>query len=254
MQSYLLTIAYDGSAYAGWQRQDGFDTVQQKLEDAFQILVGEPITVHGAGRTDAGVHAIRQGAHARLPRHWSPENLLCALNGNLPRDIAVSLVREVPASFHARFSARGKRYFYRFVVSEVRPVLALGYCHWVRRPLDVMAMREAAHQLVGRHDFASFASNPGYSRKRGTVRRIDHLPVVRRPFGVDIVVQGEGFLYNMVRAIAGTLRDVGFGKYPPVHVGEILRARDRRLAGATMEPSGLYLLRVLYPPDVLKPL
>ena len=247
MNSYLLTIAYDGTNYAGWQRQDGFDTVQERLEDAFATLHGEPVTVHGAGRTDAGVHALRQCAHVRVPRRWRPADLVRAVNGNVPRDMVVSSAREVPSGFHARFSARGKRYLYRFATTMVRPVFRQGYAHWVKQPLDVPAMRVGAGALVGRHDFASFASNPGYERKRGTVRRIEHLHVVRRPAGVDLVIQGDGFLYNMVRAIAGTLRDVGSGRLPRGCVRDILEARDRSRAGMTLEPGGLYLVRVLYP-------
>ena len=251
MQSYLLTIAYDGYAYSGWQRQAGFDSVQERLEEAFAILVGEPVVVHGAGRTDAGVHALRQCAHVRLPVRRDPSELVRALNGNLPRDVAVSSVREVPDAFHARFSASGKRYMYRMVHSPVRPVLGTRYYHWLRRPVDLAAMRAGARWLVGEHDFASFASNPGHPRARGTVRRIDQLRLVRRPHGVDLVVQGNGFLYNMVRALAGTLREVGYGKHPPAHVKEVLEARDRRMAGMTMEPGGLYLARVLYPAAAL---
>ncbi|MEM7198789.1 MAG: tRNA pseudouridine(38-40) synthase TruA [Planctomycetota bacterium] len=251
MRSYLLTIAYDGTGYAGWQRQDGFDTVQERLECAAAVLAGEAVVVHGAGRTDAGVHALRQAAHVRLQWRRTTAELLRALNGNLPRDIVVLAVRPVPAAFHARFSARGKRYLYRFAMSSVRPVLARGYYHWVRGGLDLPAMRAAAAQLVGRHDFASFASNPGYERSRGTVRRIQHLHLVRRPHGIDLVVQGDGFLYNMVRTIAGTLRDVGLGRKTPAGVGEILRACDRRRAGATLEPGALYMVRVLYRPEDL---
>ena len=247
MQSYLLTIAYDGSAYAGWQRQDGFDTVQQRLEAAFAVLLAEPIAVHGAGRTDAGVHALAQCAHVRLPKAQDPDRLVRALNGNLPRDIAVTAAQPVPRDFHARFSARGKRYLYRFVVSKVRPVLGRGYHHWVRW-LDIGAMRLAARVLCGRHDFASFATNPGYQRMHGTVRTIQHLHLMRRPHGVDLVIQGDGFLYNMVRTFAGTLRDVGIGKHVPEHVAEVLEVRDRAAAGATIEAGGLYLATVLYPP------
>jgi len=253
MQSYLLTLAYDGVRYAGWQRQDGFDTVQQRLEEAFEILMGEPITVHGAGRTDAGVHALGQCAHVRLPDERAHLDLVPALNGNLPRDIAVHTVVKVPASFHARFSASGKRYLYRFVDARVRPVIARGHYHWLRRPVDIHGMRSAARHLIGCHDFASFASNPGYQRQRGTVRTIHHLHMMRRPFGLDLVIQGDGFLYNMVRAIAGTLRDVGWGKYPPDRVLEILTARDRARAGPTLEPGGLYLASVLYPRAELAP-
>ena len=252
MQSYLLTVAYDGTEYAGWQRQDGFDTVQEKLEDACATLAGEPVPIHGAGRTDAGVHALRQCAHVRFPERWGDlQEMVRALNGNLPRDIAVHSIREVPSSFHARFSAAGKRYAYRFATGSIRPVLGRRYACWVRRELDLEGMRAAAALLVGTHDFASFASNPGYERKRGTVRTIQHLHLFRRPGGVVLMVQGDGFLYNMVRALAGTLRDVGLGRSTPAHVGEILRAADRSAAGATLEPGGLYLVRVLYPIEAL---
>ena len=256
MHSYLLTIAYDGTGYFGWQRQAGFDTVQERVETAAATIVGEPIVAHGAGRTDTGVHALRQCAHVRLPERRSPGELLRALNGNLPPDIAVSAVREVPASFHARFSARGKRYVYRIIESRVRPVMGRGYHCWVRRPLDHAAMRVAARALVGRHDFAAFASNARHKSvpsRRTTVRTIHHLHLVRRPHGLDVAVQGDGFLYNMVRTIAGTLRDVGQGKMTPERVGEVLRSRDRRAAGPTAEAGGLYLVRILYPRSALDP-
>jgi tRNA pseudouridine38-40 synthase len=247
VHTYALSIAYDGSRYCGWQRQSGFDTIQERLEAAVEVLMGEPVVVHGAGRTDAGVHALAQCAHVRLPARRPPDVLLRALNGNLPRDIAVTAVREAGAGFHARFSARAKRYLYRFVCSPVRPVIAPGYYHWVRGALDLDAMRRAARALVGRHDFAAFASNPGYTRSRGTVRCIQHLHLWRRPHGVDLVVQGDGFLYNMVRSVAGTLRDIGRGRLEPERMAVILRERDRGAAGPTLEPGGLYLLRVLYP-------
>lgn len=252
MQSYLLTVAYDGAAYAGWQRQDGFDTVQERLENAFATVLGEPIAVHGAGRTDAGVHALRQCAHVRLPEVRPEPDLRRAINGNLPPDIAVREVRRVEASFHARFSASGKRYLYRFGVHE-RPVFGRDYAWWLRKPLDVSAMRSAARWLRGRHDFASFASNPGYQRTRGTVRCIQHLHLVPRSSGLDLVVQGDGFLYNMVRAIAGTLRDVGWGRLAPDGVRDVLAACDRSRAGATAPAHGLYLVRVLYPRSALSP-
>lgn len=247
MQTQLLTIAYNGTSYAGWQRQDGFDTVQERIEFAALTVFGEPVAVHGAGRTDAGVHALRQTAHLRLPRPFDPSALVRALNGNLPMDIAIRDARVMPADFHARFSAIGKRYAYRFIVAPVRPVLAPGFYLWVRTPLDLAAMRAGARHLLGEHDFASFATNPGYVRKGGTVRRIDSVHLVRRPHGVDLVVQGNGFLYNMVRAIAGTLRDVGLGRRPPDEIRSILAARDRQTAGMTADAAGLCLVRVLYP-------
>ncbi|MBI5851569.1 MAG: tRNA pseudouridine(38-40) synthase TruA [Planctomycetes bacterium] len=247
MHGYLLTIAYDGRAFAGWQRQEGFDTVQERLEEALLAILGEPVTVHGAGRTDAGVHALRQAAHVRIERDFEPSKLLRALNGNLPPDVRVVAVTRVPPEFHARFSAIGKRYVYRVVVASIAPVFDRGRRHWVRRPCDVTRMRTAARALVGEHDFAAFATNPGYERKRGTVRRIDHLHVLRRGGGFDIAVQGNGFLYNMVRAIAGTLIEVGVGKREPAEVAAILASHDRRRAGQNAPAEGLYLQRVLYP-------
>jgi tRNA pseudouridine38-40 synthase len=240
-----------GRTFAGWQRQDGFETVQEHVERAFATIFGKHIAVYGAGRTDSGVHALGQAAHETLPEPYEPDRLVRALNGNLPPDIGVCQVRPVPDHFHARFSARAKRYLYRYLVGRQRPVFSRDLFHWVRRPLNLTAMREAAVELVGEHDFAAFASNPGQSRNPATIRRVDHLHLIRRPWGIDLFIQGGGFLYNMVRAIAGTLQDVGMLRYPPRRVAEILAARDRRLAGMTAPARGLYLLRVLYPQEIL---
>ncbi|MEZ5963374.1 MAG: tRNA pseudouridine(38-40) synthase TruA [Planctomycetota bacterium] len=247
----LLTVAYDGTSLAGWQRQVGQDTVQEHLENAFATLCGGRVCVEGAGRTDAGVHALRQCAHVDLPRPWRMQDLVRAVNAHLPAAVAVRAARPVPASFHARFSAAGKRYVYRFLTGPERPVHLRGFFAWSWRPLDVAAMRAGAAHLVGEHDFASFATNPGYPRKHGTVRRIDHLHVVRHRRGVDVAVQGNGFLYNMVRTIAGCLRDVGLGRRPAADLAAILAARDRRAASATLGPQGLFLTRVLYPSEAL---
>lgn len=248
VNSYLLTIAYDGAGFAGWQRQEGFDTVQERLEAAFLTVIGEPVVVHGAGRTDAGVHALRQCAHVRIERDLEPDRLLRAINGNLPETVRVVDAARVPPSFHARFSACGKRYLYRCVVGRVLPVFARGRYHWVRRPVELARMRRGAGHLIGEHDFAAFATNPGYQRKRGTVRRVDRLRIVRRPHGFDLFAEGNGFLYNMVRAIAGTLIEVGVGRREPDELAAILASRDRRRAGQNAPAEGLYLLRVLYPP------
>jgi tRNA pseudouridine38-40 synthase len=245
----LLTLAYDGAPFAGWQRQKGEDTVQERVEDAFARLFGARVHVEGAGRTDAGVHALRQRAHADLPRPWPLPALLRALNAVLSPAIAVRALQPVPDAFHARFSARGKRYVYRFRTGPERPVLGRGTFHYEPRRLDLDAMRAAAACLVGEHDFAAFATNPGYPRRFGTVRRIDHLHVRSHRRGVDVAVQGNGFLYNMVRTIAGCLRDVGVGRRSPGDVARILAGRDRRLAGATLPPHALYLLAVLYSRD-----
>lgn len=247
----LFTIAFDGSRYSGWQRQSGVETVQEHIERALLSVYGQSVAVEGSGRTDAGVHAIAMAAHADLPRELATGSVLMAVNANLPDDIAVRSVRAVPPDFHARFHARGKRYVYRIAVSRTRPAIARSYYHWVRRPLDLRSMREAAAHLVGKHDFASFATNPGYERRRGTVRTVHHLHLVQRPWGIDLAVQGDGFLYNMVRAIAGTLVDVGCGRLQPWDVRRILEACDRSVAGPTAPAGGLYLLQVLYDPCVV---
>lgn len=250
MPTYLLTIAYHGTHFHGWQQQDGFRSVQAELTRAFARIDAGAVHVEGAGRTDAGVHAIGQCAHVVLAREWLPERLLLALNTNLPDDVAVQRVRLAPEGFHARFHARGKRYAYRCLATPVRPAIGRDLYHWVRRPVDVAAMREAARCLVGRHDFASFASNPGYPRKRGTTRALHHVHLRQRPGGFDFAVQGGGFLYNMVRNLMGSLLEVGYGNRAPAWIAEVLAARERCAAGPTAPPHGLYLLRVLYARDL----
>ena len=246
MPTYLLTIAYDGARFHGWQRQLGVRTVQEELEKACAAIDLPGTHVEGAGRTDTGVHAFGQCAHIRIDREFPPAKLQLALNSNLPEDVAVQKVIEAPEGFHARFYAGGKRYLYRVVCSPVKPAVGRPYFHWSRRAVDLDAMRRAMQCLRGEHDFASFATNPGYARSRGTVRTLQHLHLVRRRDGFDFVVQGSGFLYNMVRNIAGTLLDVGRGRLEPGAVARALASGQRTDAGPTAPAEGLYLLRVLY--------
>ncbi len=250
MPTYLLTIAYDGSGFSGWQQQANAPSVQQALRAAFAAIDHPGVHVEGASRTDAGVHAVGQSAHVVLDRAWRPDNLRAALNANLPDTVAVQRVREAPDGFHARFFARGKRYVFRCVVGRIRPAIGRQYYHWVRRPVDLSAMRRAAQCLLGQHDFAAFATNPGYQRKRGTVRTIQRVHLRRTATGFDFAVQGNGFLYNMVRALVGSLLEVGTGNRSPEWLAEVLASRDRRQAGPTLPPNGLYLQRVLYAPDL----
>jgi tRNA pseudouridine38-40 synthase len=246
MRTLRILVAYDGSGFAGWQRQEGFPSVQQSLEEAVARVTGETVTVHGAGRTDAGVHALAQVAHFRSSTAIPDDRLVRALNAHLPESVTVYRVATVPSGFHARFTACGKRYVYRMLATPLRPPLGRGLVAWIPYPLDAARMRAGAAHLVGRHDFASFASQ-GSRPRASTVRRIVRIHVVGRRQRVDLFVQGDGFLYNMVRAIAGTLIEVGRGRLEPGSVREILAAKDRRLAGPTAPPHGLYLLRVLYP-------
>ena len=245
MRNVRALIAYDGTGLYGWQRQEGFDSVQERLEEAVGELLGVDVCVHGAGRTDTGVHALGQVASFHVDTPIEDDRLRHALNHHLPRGVVIRRLETCPEDFHARFSARGKRYLYRVVTARFRPPIGRDYALWVRAPLDFAAMREGARALVGTHDFRAFASagSPRSSYER-TVARIRWIPR-REVFG--FVIEGNGFLYNMVRAIAGTLIDVGKGRRPAADVARILASRDRSQAGPTAPAQGLFLLRVLYP-------
>jgi tRNA pseudouridine38-40 synthase len=247
MRAVALTIAYDGTGLAGWQRQAGFASVQQHLEEAVLALTGEPAVVHGSGRTDAGVHALAQVAHFRTDSAIADDRMVHGLNAHLPRAVSVLSAHTAPDAFHARFSAIGKRYLYRMVLGPVRPALARHYAHWIPVPVALSRMRDAARYLLGEHDFSAFASS-GSTPPRSAVRRIDRLRLWQRRQRLELVIQGNGFLYNMVRTIAGSLVEVGRGKFEPAWLGAVMASRDRRLAGPTAPACGLYLLRVLYPP------
>jgi tRNA pseudouridine38-40 synthase len=245
MRNVRVRLAYDGSRFYGWQRQEGFESVQEALEDALQALLGERIVVHGSGRTDTGVHALGQTASFHVETSLSDHRLLHALNAHLAEGVVLEALETCPDDFHAQKSARGKRYLYLVQNSAFRPAFGRAFRHWVPGALDLEAMRRAARSLVGEHDFSSFAS--AGSPRRSNVRRVTGLHLWRRRETLCLAIQGNGFLYNMVRAIAGTLLEVGRGKLAPERVAEILAARDRRLAGPTAPAAGLYLLRVLYP-------
>jgi tRNA pseudouridine38-40 synthase len=244
MRTVRALIAYDGSRFFGWQRQDGFRSVQQALEEALEGLVGDPVVVHGAGRTDTGVHALGQVAHMHVDTPLDDDRLRHALNFHLEEGLCVLRLETCRDDFHARYDARGKRYAYCVATGRFRPPFGRAYTHWVCDPLDLAAMRQAGALLVGRHDFSAFAT--AGSPRKSPVRTLAHLHVRARRRSLAIVVQGDGFLYNMVRAIAGTLLDVGRKKLAPLDVGAILASRDRRTAGPTAPAEGLWLLSVLY--------
>ena len=239
-----MQVAYDGSGFFGWQRQDGFDSVQQAIEEAMEALMGEVVTVHGAGRTDTGVHALGQVAHAHVATRLDDDRLRHALNAHLPEGVVIRRLETCREDFHAEFDAVGKRYLYLVATTRFRPALGRRFCHWVNTPLDLGRMRETAAELVGRHDFAAFG-NAG-SERATTVRTIRALRIVPRRERFAIVVQGDGFLYKMVRTLAGTLIDAGRGKLGPREVRAALEQGDRELAGPTAPPDGLFLVRVLY--------
>lgn len=244
MRNLRIAVAYDGSRFFGWQRQDGFPSVQQALEEALLSLTGETVTVHGAGRTDTGVHALAQVAHFHVETRLSDERMCLALNAHLPEGVAVQRVETCRDDFHARFDARSKRYLYLTVTTRVRPPIGRAYCHWTCYPLDGAAMRTAARALVGEHDFRAFG-NTG-SPRASTVRKIQALHFIQRRDRLAFFVQGNGFLYNMVRTIAGTLIDVGRGRLDPGVVERALSDGRRENLGATAPAAGLYLVSVQY--------
>jgi tRNA pseudouridine38-40 synthase len=248
LRTFKLTVAYDGTNYVGWQRQANGVSVQQVLEEAFAPLVsssgGEPPTIAGAGRTDAGAHATGQVASVNADIALTPISVLRAMNVRLPADVRVMAVEEAAPGFHARIHAVSKSYRYRMVTAPVLSPLDRLYVWHAPEPKRIGWMREAASHLVGRHDFASFQARGACVRE--TTRTITRLDLHERGGEITIECDGDGFLRHMVRAIAGTLAEVGTGLRAPASMRDILQARDRRAAGATAPASGLTLLAVRY--------
>lgn len=244
MRRLRLTIEYDGTDFSGWQRQENGPSIQAHLEDAIAQMTGAKTFVRGAGRTDAGVHALAQVAHFDTEARIPTVGFRRGLNTILPRAIAVTSLEEAPADFDARFSARGKLYRYQIWTAETRSPLRDRYVWHKPRPLDVERMRAAARPLVGRHDFAAFRASD--CERRTTVRTLTRLEVLEDGPLVTVEVEADAFLKNMVRIIAGTLADVGTGRLPPERTAELLVSPDRRLAGVTAPARGLTLVRVDY--------
>ena len=248
MRNVRLLVAYDGSKFFGWQRQDGFDSVQQRIEEALHALVGERVVVQGSGRTDTGVHALGQVAHFHADTPLEDDRLRHALNATLPESIRIRRAETCAPDFHARFDAIGKRYLYLVATSRFQPPFAREFLHWTYEPLDLAAMRTSARLLEGKHDFRAFG-NTGSPRKT-TVRTLRSLRILAHQRGFGVVVEADGFLYNMVRTLVGTLIEVGRGRFGPEQVRAALATGVRTLAGPTAPACGLYLLRVRYPGSV----
>ena len=251
MRRIKLEIAYDGTRYKGWQRQIDVPSIQETLEKTLLKITGETIAITGSGRTDAGVHALKQVAAFSTKSILLPEVFYRALNGHLPEDIRVLRVEEVPNSFHPIRDAVAKRY--RYLIDVQRPFCPItrNYCWIYRKPLDVLTMQAAAEYLRGKHDFACFQTQG--SPRETTVRTISDVSVQRLsgsqllpPF-IQIEVEADGFLYNMMRTIAGTLVLFGVEHWEPERMKGIIESRNRTLAGPTAPPQGLYLAEVLYP-------
>lgn len=248
MPTFKLTLAYDGTDFCGWQAQPGQRTVQSELERAWQEITSETVRATAASRTDSGVHAQGQVVGIETETSLSADQLWGGINAKLPADVVLKRIEPVPSGFHATHDARGKRYRYQIHNDRLRPLVDRGRVWHVPQPLEVEAMRRAAQALVGTHDFASFQAVG--SPRESTVRTI-HALDVRRHTGeeaarVDIEIRGDGFLYNMVRIIAGSLVDVGTGRRLENFLGEALAACDRTAAGMTAPPKGLVLVEVEY--------
>ena len=244
MRRIHLIVEYDGTNYAGWQRQENALAVQQVLEEALSTLTRERVVIHGASRTDAGVHALGQSCHFDTESRIPADKFSYAVNTLLPPDIRVRTSQEAAPDFHARFSAKGKRY--RYLFWDARHAGALNrftHAHSIY-PLDVGRMRAEAEALIGTHDFAAFAASG--SVVKDTVRTLWRADVTRDGDEVKLIVEGSGFLYNMVRIIAGTLRDIGSGKLEPGALRRAIETGDRLDLGVTAPAKGLTLMEVFY--------
>lgn len=260
-KNILLTISYDGTCFSGWQRQPDRRTVQGELEKALSFVTGQKVEINGTSRTDAGVHAIGQRASFKgcfgIPTERIPlavNNLLAGAQGSgySCGDIRITAAEEMPADFHARFDSKGKTYRYLIRCGDHPDVFSRNYCCQIKQSLDIEAMRKAAALIEGTHDFACFQAAGGTPRET-TVRTVYDLTIQETaPDTIAIEVTGDGFLYNMVRIIAGTLMEVGYGRKKPEEIADILASGDRQKAGHTAPPQGLYLVEIYYNEEMLK--
>lgn len=253
-KNILLTIEYDGTCFSGWQRQPQVLTAQGKLEEALSRLLGKPITVDGTSRTDAGVHALGQRASFKGDFGIPVANMKRALNDMLsagetyrgkPAPLRVLEVEEVPMDFHARFNCKGKKYRYIINTGEQVDIFRRNYCYQLGKKLDVEAMRSALRHINGTHDFKAFQASGGTPRET-TVRTIFGTSIEERDGQVIFEVAGDGFLYNMVRIMVGTLIEVGLGKIQGEQLEEIIASGHRQQAGFTAPAEGLYLVEIYY--------
>ena len=242
-----VTLEYDGSRYDGWQKQGNTDnTIQGKLETVLFKMAGEEIEIHGSGRTDAGVHARGQVANFHIDAKICPDGKTAKdyLNRYLPEDIRVLSAELASERFHSRLSAVSKTYGYYVETGDKKDVFERKYVYGYGKKLDVEAMQRAAESLIGEHDFKSFCANR--RMKKSTVRRIDEVRIVEHGTKIELLYTGNGFLYNMVRILTGTLLEIGSGMRRPEEMKEIIEAKNRDMAGRTAPPEGLFLLHVDY--------
>jgi tRNA pseudouridine38-40 synthase len=248
MPRYRLDVEYDGSGYAGWQRQAGQHSVQAAIEQAIKGFCSEDVTIRGAGRTDAGVHAVGQVAHVDLSRDWPADTVRDAVNAHLHmagEAVSVLAAASVPDDFDARFSATGRHYLYRIVNRRAPVALEAKRAWWVPKQLDVAAMHEAAQSLTGNHDFTTFRSVQ--CQAKSPVKTLDRLDVARDGDAIEIRASARSFLHNQVRSMVGSLKRVGEGGWSRSDLKAALEARDRAACGPVAPPDGLYLMKVDYP-------
>lgn len=247
MPRYKLLVEYDGTPYAGWQRQSGNHSVQAAIEKAIAGFSGEAVTIGGAGRTDAGVHAAGQVAHFDLQREWAALKVRNAINAHLAMAdelVAILDAEQVPDRFDSRFSAVKRHYRYVIVNRPAPLTYERNRAWWVSRNLDAEAMHEAAQLLVGTHDFTTFRSS--HCQSKSPVKTMDSVSVIRNGNHIEIHATARSFLHNQIRSIAGTLAKVGDGAWQPDDIAKALEARDRKACGPVAPPCGLYLMRVDY--------
>ena len=245
MPRYKIIIEYDGTGFVGWQRQTNGLAIQAVLEGAIFAASGEQVVVHGAGRTDAGVHASGQVGHFDLTRHWRLDRLRDAINAHMrAHRIAVLDAQSVSDEFEARFSAIRRSYIYRLVNRRAPGTFDRGYAWYIRRRLDAEAMQEAAQRLLGRHDFSTFRASE--CQANSPVRTLEHFSVVQTGDRIDIHAKARSFLHHQVRSMVGSLEHVGSGKWSADDLEEALHARDRARCGVVAPACGLYLVGVDY--------
>lgn len=245
IRNFKITLAYDGTRYSGWQKQGNTgNTIQGKLEKVLSAMFGTAVEVQGSGRTDAGVHAEAQVANFKMDTKASAAEVCRYLRMYLPQDIGVLSVEEVDERFHARLSAKRKTYRYRIWNSDVPNVFARKYLYLCPEPLDIEAMEACVPYFLGTHDFRAFCSNPDL--KKSSIRTIYEMRLERLGYEIRLTVTGSGFLYNMVRLIAGTLLEAGRGHLRPEEIPEILASQDRRRAGPMAPACGLCMVEVEY--------
>jgi tRNA pseudouridine38-40 synthase len=247
MRNILITIEYDGTNYHGWQRQKNALGIQEIIEKGIEEITGEKVNLIGSGRTDAGVHALDQKANFKTNSSIPVDKIPFALNSVLPQDIRVIGSRQVSLNFHARYDVVKKRYRYRIYNSPFPTAIYRNYSCFIPDKLNIGDMVKAAEYLKGENDYTSFCSSGSGVKTR--VRKVEMLELAKEGKMLDLIIQANGFLYNMVRIIAGTLVEVGKGKIEPSMVKEILDGKDRRLAGPTLPPQGLFLEKVCYNPN-----